>query len=233
MAVTPEEFIDVLKMQPATDYIKTLIPTGGAGGGTVDESLFMKEKGVIADIADVVETGIYYGTNVTNTPASGDVMVMGSRDIHGNMCCFLMDSKMDLYLGGTPSSGTTNWTKMLKGGDNVIIGDRTGEAQLTLDAKTGDASHVVFKRNGTTLSSIGATSASNNEDLIIEQRAAADVRFTLPADQHIVAKIGTVFHTIATDKYLLSNEFAKLIPTVEPTAGGIWNDGGALKIKMV
>jgi len=82
---------------------------------------------------------------------------------------------------------------------NFTVGDRSGVAQLTLDSKDKAASHVVFSRAGIPLASMGAV-AANNDDLHIEQRMAADVRFILPKDQNIVAKIGTVFHTIMTDK---------------------------------
>ena len=195
---TPEELIDALKEKKNTDYIKSLLPAGGGSGGTFDDSLFMKEKGVITDIADVTETGIFYGSNITNAPVTGDMLVMASRDSQGNLGYFLMDDKMDLWLGGTPNSGQTAWSKMVKATDNLVIGDRQGEAQLTLDAKTGDAAHIIFKRNGTALSSIGAIAAANKE-LIIEQRANEDIRFILPTGNNIVAKIGTVFHTLMTD----------------------------------
>ena len=197
--VTDEEFIDVLKMKPARDYIKSLMPTPPAGGGgTIDESTFMKEKGLITNIIDIGETGIFYGNNVVGVPAkvTGDVLIMASHDINNNMGFFLMDDKMDLYVGGMPSSGQASWSKTIKNTNNLVIGDRTGEAQLTLDAKTANASHMVFKRNGTALSSIGAIAASN-EELIIEQRSAADIRFILPADQSIVAKVGGKWHQLA------------------------------------
>jgi hypothetical protein len=77
--------------------------------------------------------------------------------------------------------------------EHLEIGDRSGEAQLTLDSKAATASHVVFKRAGVPLSSIGAASASSDE-LIIEQRKDADIKFILPAGQTISAKIGGVWH---------------------------------------
>jgi len=124
MAKTEEEFIDVLKMQPATDYVKSLIP------------------------APTTPTGVLL--------ADGSVKVE----------------------------------------QELIIGDRSGEAQLTLDAKDATASHVVFERKGVSKSSIGVIAASNDE-LIIEQRAAADIRFILPANQSLVAKVGGKWHQVA------------------------------------
>ena len=76
---------------------------------------------------------------------------------------------------------------------NLIIGDRSAEAQLTLDAKVATASHVVFKRAGVPKSSIGVI-ATANEELIIEQRVNADIRFILPVGQTIAAKIGTEWY---------------------------------------
>ena len=77
--------------------------------------------------------------------------------------------------------------------DHLVIGDRSGEAQLTMDAKAGASSHVVFKRAGVALGSVGAI-ASTNSELMIEQRSAADIRFILPAGQTISAKIGTEWY---------------------------------------
>jgi len=124
MAVTQEEFIDVLKQQPATDYVKSLIP------------------------APTTPTGVLL--------ADGSVKVE----------------------------------------QELIVGDRSGEAQLTLDAKDATASHVVFERKGVAKSSIGVIAASNDE-LIIEQRAPADIRFILPANQSLVAKVGGKWHQVA------------------------------------
>ena len=121
MAKTEEEFIDVLKQQPATDYIKSL----------------------------------------ATTPA-GVLLADGSVKVE----------------------------------QELIVGDRSGEAQLTLDAKDATASHVVFERKGVAKSSIGVIAASNDE-LIIEQRAAADIRFILPANQSVVAKVGGKWHQVA------------------------------------
>ena len=83
-------------------------------------------------------------------------------------------------------------------GNDLQIGDRTASANLTLDSKANDGSQINIKRNAVKLSGIGAM-ASNNDELIIQQIAQDDIRFILPANQNIVAKIGGVFHTIMTD----------------------------------
>ena len=94
-----------------------------------------------------------------------------------------------------------HWQRDMAIPNNLVVGDRTGEAQVTLDAKTGDASHVVFKRDGVAKSSIGVI-ASNNDELVIEQRANDDVRFIIPAGNAIVAKIGTEFKTVSFTEHL-------------------------------
>ena len=73
-----------------------------------------------------------------------------------------------------------------------------GWLKSRLDSKAANASHVVFSRAGVPKSAVGVISASDDQ-LIIEQRADADVRFILPKDNNIVAKIGTKFHTVAYD----------------------------------
>jgi len=97
--------------------------------------------------------------------------------------------------GGTPSADVLLRDGSVKAIDHLDIGDRSGEAQVTLDAKAKNASHVVFSREGVPKSSIGV-SAANNDELIIEQRAGADIRFIVPVGQTVAAKVGGEWHDL-------------------------------------
>ena len=79
--------------------------------------------------------------------------------------------------------------------DNLVIGDRSGSAQLTLDAKTGDATHVIFKENGIKNGEI----ISRNDKIVVESKLG-DVQLVAPAGSNITTKVGGVFGTV-----LLSN----------------------------
>jgi len=78
----------------------------------------------------------------------------------------------------------------------LVVGDRSGEAQLTLDAKAGTASQIVFKRGGIPVARAGLLHAVDDQ-LVIQQTMPAHIEFVLPAGQIIRAKIGTKFHTLA------------------------------------
>jgi len=84
----------------------------------------------------------------------------------------------------------------VKVNQNLVIGDRTGEAQLTLDAKAATASHTIFKREGVAKASIGVSVAANDQ-LTIEQRVDGNIKFVVPDGYKVEAKIGSKFHTFA------------------------------------
>ena len=91
-----------------------------------------------------------------------------------------------------------NWDTVLlsdgsvKVAQNLVVGDRSGAAQLTIDSATGSNSDIVLKNNGTKVNQV----LSRNDRLVIES-LIGDVEFVAPAGSAITAKIGGVFHTVA------------------------------------
>jgi len=72
---------------------------------------------------------------------------------------------------------------------NLVIGDRSGEGQLTIDAKTDDACHIIFKENGTKKNEI----LSLTDKLLVES-SVGDIELSVPADNTISAKIGGTWY---------------------------------------
>ena len=100
------------------------------------------------------------------------------------------------YKGGGTPTGVLMADGSVKVEKFLVIGDRSGEAELTLDAKAATASHTVFKREGIPKASIGVSTAANDQ-LVIEQRVDGNIKFVVPAGFVVEAKIGTKFHTFA------------------------------------
>ena len=206
MANPTQEFLDALKEADKVAFINTLISAHG-GGLTPDEK---KKLGYIlvtktANL-DIMSDNIQVAFNriaALGLDASGqnlmstkDIELLTKQVISADPVVAGKDNRLMSVASVLKALTDMSGAFIKKGVSNLVIGDRSGEAQLTLDAKTGDASHVVFKRDGVAKSSMGVI-ASNNDELIIEQRANDDVRFIIPAGNTIVAKIGTEFKTVA------------------------------------
>ncbi len=73
----------------------------------------MTEKGDVSDVNDIVETGIYTGNDVANSPIQGHIMVMAHKDLHSNFNYLLMGSDMILHTGGKPLADNTPTWKTL------------------------------------------------------------------------------------------------------------------------
>ena len=75
------------------------------------KELSMMDKGVITDIGDITETGIYAGDNVLNSPTQGGIMVMANKDGQGNFGYFLMGADRGFHTGGRASgTNSIDWT---------------------------------------------------------------------------------------------------------------------------
>ena len=206
MANPTQEFLDALKEADKVAFINTLISAHG-GGLTPDEK---KKLGYILATKtanlDIMSDNIQVAFNriaALGLDASGqnlmstkEIELLTKQVISADPAVAGKDNRLMSVASVLKALTDMSGAFIKKGVSNLVIGDRSGEAQLTLDAKTGDASHVVFKRDGIPKSSMGAI-ASNNDELIIEQRSNDDVRFILPTGNNIVAKIGTKFHTLA------------------------------------
>ena len=162
------EFLKALKEADKVAFIKSLLPSGGVGGSPFDPSVAMIEKGVITNMTDIIETGIYNGKNVKDSPVTGDILVMASQDPHGNMGYFVMDSQMDLYMGGKKAGTSTfAWNRVLNEGAKTITNitdikstgayeglDVVGapvQGKIIIQALqdiTGDISYTVYSSDG-------------------------------------------------------------------------------------
>ena len=85
----------------------------------------MSFKGTVNAFSDIVETGIYSGTDLTYSPIAGQVMVMASKDDLGNFGYFLMGSNMELHVGGKPiGTQRVNWNKVADPGSALGLDAR-------------------------------------------------------------------------------------------------------------
>ena len=84
-------------------------------------SLTMMDKGTIADINDITETGIYEGTDIQHGPITGKAMVLANKDAAGDYGFFFMGADEVLHTGGKQAGGTAvKWTSIINHND---IGD--------------------------------------------------------------------------------------------------------------
>jgi len=83
----------------------------------------------------------------------------------------------------------------IKKTNNLTIGNRSGSAQITIDAKADTATQLVLERAGVKHGHIGYITAGNKMEIYQEKQG--DIEFILPAGQSITSKIGGVFKTLA------------------------------------
>ena len=67
----------------------------------------MMAKGTITSFADIVESGVYEGVDIPNSPAQGKVMVMAAKDSVGDFGYFLLGVDMIFHVGRKGSTYTT------------------------------------------------------------------------------------------------------------------------------
>jgi len=67
------------------------------------------EVKVITDVADITKAGVYSGTDVTNAPVQGDVIVEAYMDAKGDFDLSCKGSDMRRYEGGKPATGAPHW----------------------------------------------------------------------------------------------------------------------------
>jgi hypothetical protein len=83
-------------------------------------SLTMMDKGVVADINDITETGIYEGVDIQHGAVAGPAMVLANKDATGNLGLFFMGQDQVLHTGGKPNGGAVSWVSIINYND---IGD--------------------------------------------------------------------------------------------------------------
>ena len=76
------------------------------------QSKTMMDKGSITNINAIVETGIYEGTDVVNSPITGEIMVMANKDAHGDFAFFLMGDDRTMHTGGKKVGGQVGWQQV-------------------------------------------------------------------------------------------------------------------------
>ena len=107
--------VQVMSGDPAINKLSKYYMTIGSFFKEYEKltSQTMMNKGTVNDFGDIVNTGIYSGTDLTYSPIVGQVMVMASKDDLGNFGYFLMGSDMKLHVGARPI-GTTrvNWNRV-------------------------------------------------------------------------------------------------------------------------
>ncbi len=72
----------------------------------------MMDKGTISDIDAITETGIYEGVDVTDSPITGEIMVMANKDSHGDFGFFLMGDDRTMHTGGKKAGGVLGWQQV-------------------------------------------------------------------------------------------------------------------------
>ncbi len=82
----------------------------------------MTEKGDITNINDIVETGIYTGNDVVNSPIQGHIMIMAHKDLHSNFGYMLMGDDMLLHTGGKPSTASDpTWKEVVTNDTKDVV----------------------------------------------------------------------------------------------------------------
>lgn len=92
------------------------------------QTLVMKDKGTITDMAGITETGIYEGTDVTDSPITGEIMVMANKDSHGDFGFFLMGDDRTMHTGGKKAGGKIGWQQVKH------VTQSTGEIAVKIDS---------------------------------------------------------------------------------------------------
>ncbi len=72
----------------------------------------MTEKGIVSRIDDIVETGIYEGTDVLGSPVSGKVIIEVYADQDNDLDISLKGSDGRRYEGGKPHGGIVHWSNV-------------------------------------------------------------------------------------------------------------------------